>query len=545
MSNSRDGERRNQKNQIAQPGESSYNESMRHFPRQFVRWVILVALLGCRHEPPVAPPANQADAAAPKRFEKVRGAAVAGIFYPANAADLEREVDHLLAEATNEHVENLRALVCPHAGYEFSALTASIGYKQLAGRDISTVILLGPSHYAAFEGAFVSSADAYETPLGMVPVSPEAADLAKTQPFTANPQCRVDRPQWWSHSPLKAPPLSGDTPETWEHSLEAQLPFLQRSLHDFSVVPVVFGAVVAPRKVANGLLPLLDARTLIVVSTDLSHFQSYEKAKTLDARTVKAICDLKPDELTEDSACGYGPVLTLMDIARRKGWRARPLDLRNSGDTAGGRTSVVGYAAIAFFDPKPAATNAPPQFTPSERRFLLELARKSVTAAVTGSPPPKEDADVPQKLQARRACFVTLTRSGELRGCIGTIFPQESLYQAVVRRARSAAVEDTRFPPVAPEELKDIAIEVSVLTVPKPLRFASPQDLLNKLRPGIDGVVLNVEGRQSTYLPQVWQQLPDRRLFMRELSQKAGLAADAWTQPGVSVMTYQVEAFRE
>ena len=192
----------------------------------------------------------------------------------------------------------------------------------------------------------------------------------------------------------------------------------------------------------------------------------------------------------------------------------------------------MGYAAIAFFDPHAAASDDRPQFTVAERRLLVDLARSSVRAAVTGNPPPKEPADVPPRLQARRACFVTLTKGGQLRGCIGSIFPQESLYQAVVRRARSAAIEDPRFPPVRPNELEQIEIEVSVLTVPKPLEFASAKELLDKLRPGIDGVVLRVDGQQSTYLPQVWQQLPDRRQFMSELAQKAGLAPDAWTQPG-------------
>ena len=240
----------------------------------------------------------------------------------------------------------------------------------------------------------------------------------------------------------------------------------------------------------------------------------------------------------------------MIDIARRKGWKARLLDYRNSGDTSGDKSAVVGYAAIAFFGPDGAASALPPksdapQFTPQERRFLLELARKSVAAAVTGSEAPKEDAAVPEKFRARQACFVTLTKNGELRGCIGSIFPEESLYQAVIRRARSAATEDPRFPPVRADELKEIEIEVSVLTVPKRLAFTSPQDLLAKLRPGIDGVVLRVEDRQATYLPQVWEQLPDKRLFMNELAEKAGLPADAWTRPDAAVMTYQVEAFKE
>jgi len=511
--------------------------------------IALVAVVGCRKEPPANESAGRASASPAKQFDKVRGMAVAGLFYPRQESDLKQEVDRLLAEAKGEPIKGLRALVCPHAGYEFSGPIAAIGYKQLVGREFSTVILLGPSHYAIFNGAFVSTVDAYQTPLGMVPLSPKAAEMAKIKPLSANPRCEVERPGWWRQSPKDPPPLGEDTPETWEHSLEVQLPFLQCTLNDFSIVPIVFGQV-DPERVAESILPFLDDETLIVASTDLSHFHPYDDAKTLDTRTVKAICDLQDDQIAADDACGHAGVQTLIDIARRKHWKARLLDYRNSGDTSGDKSRVVGYAAIAFFgtdDPVSArsAKSGVPQFTPQERQFLLELARRSVAAAVTDGEAPKEDADVSAKLRARQACFVTLTKNGDLRGCIGSIFPEESLYKAVIRRARSAAIEDTRFSPVSADELKKIEIEVSVLTVPKRLAFTSLQDLLAKLRPGIDGVVLRVEDQQATYLPQVWEQLPNKRVFMNELAKKAGLPADAWMRPDATVMTYQVEAFKE
>ncbi len=138
-----------------------------------------------------------------------------------------------------------------------------------------------------------------------------------------------------------------------------------------------------------------------------------------------------------------------------------------------------------------------------------------------------------------------MTINGNLRGCIGSLSPQEPLYRAVISRAKAAATDDPRFPPVRRDELDKIAVEISVLAPPKRLAFSSPQDLLQKLRPGIDGVVLRVDGHTATYLPQVWKQLPDKRTFLRELSQKAGLAADAWQSPRAVVMTYQVEAFHE
>lgn len=518
--------------------------------RVFAPAVVLVSIIGCRGEQSAPTSSSPKAAAQAKSFKQVRGPAVAGLFYPRHESDLSRDVDGMLAEVKSEPVKNLRALICPHAGYEYSGKIAASSYKQLVGRNFATVILLGPSHYAAFTGAFISPADAYETPLGMVPLSPKAAELAKHAPLSSHVQCEVQRPAWWHQSPKELPPFGEDEPDTWEHSIEVQLPFLQLTLKDFGIVPVVFGEV-EPEQVAEKLLPLLDDETLIVVSTDLSHYLPYENANQLDKRCVKAICDLQADWITGENACGYGPVLALVEIARRKGWKAKLLDYRNSGDTSGKKAGVVGYAAIAFFDPQDTASPVEPllhkgnEFSSDERRFLLELARKSVAAAVAGGESPKDDGKVVEKYLAARACFVTLTKGGALRGCIGSILPEEPLHRAVISRAKAAATEDPRFSPVTTAELKEIKVEVSVLTLPKRLRFASPQDLLEKLRPGVDGVVLRVGTRQATFLPQVWEQLPDKRTFLGELCRKAGLPESAWTKPGVTVLVYQVEAFKE
>ena len=287
-----------------------------------------------------------------------------------------------------------------------------------------------------FPGRFVSPADAYQTPLGMVPIAPKAAEMAKIAPLSSHLQSQVQR-RLVAQSPIEPPAIGQDTPETWEHSLEVELPFLQRTLHDFSIVPVIFGQV-DPKIVAEKILPFVDAQTLIVVSTDLSHYQPYEEAKKLDTRTTKAICELRADDLTGNDACGYAPVCTLIEIARRKGWKPQLLDYRNSGDTSHNREAVVGYAAIAFSGPDGETSSSKPQspqYTAGERRFMLDLARKSVVAAANHNPPPKEDADGSPKLRDRRACFVTLTIKGELRGCIGSILPEEPLCQAVISRA--------------------------------------------------------------------------------------------------------------
>ncbi|MGA2618482.1 MAG: AmmeMemoRadiSam system protein B [Thermoguttaceae bacterium] len=529
---------------------------MRAFSRTVLIAVLIGVLAGCGRPPLAAQPKAQG--------QKVLGPAVAGMFYPRSEEDLAKTVDKLLKEAKSEPIENLRALVCPHAGYEFSGPVAATGYKQLAGRKFRTVLILGPSHTSWFQGAAVADADVVETPLGRIPISKKAAQLAKLRPFAFNPKCQVHRPAWWQSSPKELPPFGEESPLTWEHSVEVQYPFLQRTLKDFEVLPAVTGQI-DPAAAAEAVLQVLDDDTLLVASSDLTHYLPYDVARGLDTTTVRAVCSMSVDWLEEEEAgvmaqsqgqvslaCGKDPILTVMHVARRKGWKARLLDYRNSGDTAGNKERVVGYAAIAFYQPQPAAAAEPTagrkeQYTPEERKFLLALARRSVTAAAKGEALPTANGKPPaEKYGEPRACFVTLKEEGRLRGCIGSIFPRQPLYEAVVSAAHSAAVEDHRFQPVKPEELPKIDVEVSVLTLPKRLKFHGPDELLQKLRPGTDGVILRLGSRQGLFLPQVWEQIPDKQEFLSRLAEdKAGLAPSAWKQSDAKILVFQVEAFQE
>ena len=480
-------------------------------------------------------------AGTPGKTPSVREPAVAGLFYPADAADLTRTIDRLLATAKPEPGGgDLKALICPHAGYAYSGLTAAFSYKLLAGRDFQTVILLAPSHYALFKGAAVCAADVYRTPLGDVPVSAKARTLAMVRPFVAEPRVALQRPDWSGQASHALPPVGADTPETWEHSGEVQVPFLQMVLKNFQLLPVVFG-VTDPELAARALAGMLDGRTLVIASSDLSHYHPYADAKALDSRCVAAICNLDTEQIKSQEACGLLPVRTLMHLAKLRGWNARLLDMRNSGDVTGDKSrGVVGYAAIAFYAPESQGYPA------DERKLLLELARKTLREVVMEGRVPAMDADaMPAKFRQRKGCFVTLTKGGGLRGCIGHIVATMPLYQAVIDNTRSAATRDSRFQPVRTDELGKIEIEISVLTEPQALEFAAPAELLDKLRPGIDGVVLHVGGRSATYLPQVWEHLPKKEDFLNTLAQKAGCPADAWRGAGVKVLTYQVEAFKE
>ncbi len=492
---------------------------------------------------------------------------MAGLFYPRRKRTLQKTIKQLLDEVSRPPLPELHGLIVPHAGYKYSGPVAASAYAQLTGRDFRTVIVMAPSHYADFQGASIATEDAFATPLGTIPLAPLADKLSHKHPFVRGPSCRAVRPDWWRQSSRTALAPEDDTPHTWEHSLEVQLPFLQETLQDFSIVPIIFGNV-DPQAVAQALAPHIDDKTLVVASSDLSHKLPYAEAKRLDAVAVRAICNLDIEQMAHQDACGRGPILTLMYLAKINGWHPELLDYRNSGDTQGDKSSVVGYAAVAFSRPneskeqpqnmdKPAThsgdespqADEPSQadiYTKADRAFMLDLARRTIEDVVKKRKLPRPDsAQIPQKLQHRRACFVTLRIDGALRGCIGNILPEEPLYKAVIHMANRAATHDTRFQPVTADEVDKLHIEISVLSVPQPLEFSSPEDLLDKLRPDIDGVVLKLGLRQSTFLPQVWEHLSDKREFLTRLCEKAKLSPMDWRNPKLKIETYQVEAFEE
>jgi AmmeMemoRadiSam system protein B/AmmeMemoRadiSam system protein A len=467
---------------------------------------------------------------------RVREPAVAGQFYPGDPGALAGQIDAYLARAQRQPVGELKALICPHAGYAYSGPVAAFAFRLLEGRHYGTVVVMGPSHYAYMNACALPGADAYRTPLGDVPVSRKAGLLARSWPFAVDPPCDVQRPGWAGGA--RRPGGARDTAETWEHSVEVEVPFLQRTLGDFEIVPAICGDV-DPAQAARALDPVLDDGTLIVASSDLSHYHAYDEARRLDRDCVRAICSLDLRAMEGQQACGRIPILILMNIARERGWRARLLDWRNSGDTSGDSAhGVVGYAAIAFYAPSLRPLGA------AQRRALLGIARRALREpAAAGGEPGAAPAD--RALAVARGCFVTLTRDGALRGCIGTLGADRPLFRAVAENARAAALGDPRFHPVTAGEVDALRIEVSVLSEAQQLHFSSPEDLLLKLQPGVDGVVLRIGNRTATYLPQVWEQLGDRARFMDSLSVKAGCAASDWRKPGASVFLYEVESFGE
>jgi len=455
----------------------------------------------------------------------LRAPAVSGSFYPSEPGALARSVDGYLAGAHRRPMQGVVALICPHAGLDYSGPVAGECYAAVRGRKFERVVVISPSHRVAFEGAALSPADGFSTPLGALRVAGETRALAAHPPFLLDAE-----------------------PHRREHGLELQLPFIQRALGQPKLVPIVLGRV-EPSAVAERLLALAEPGTLFVASSDLSHYHTGEEARVIDAQTIEAILSLDRRRSREIDACGQGPIAVVTELARRRGWRPELIDYRHSGDVTGDGARVVGYAAVAFV-----AADADQQVTKGgimgsysieERTTLLRLARRALRSAVETGEARVVTEGLGGRLFERKGAFVTLTREGKLRGCIGNILPERPLVEAVIQNAESAALRDTRFARVVPEELDELEVEVSVLTVPSPLGFSTPEELLAKLRPKIDGVVLELGSRRATFLPQVWEQLPEPRQFLRRLSEKAGLSPEAYREPGLSISVYQAEAFHE
>jgi AmmeMemoRadiSam system protein B/AmmeMemoRadiSam system protein A len=448
----------------------------------------------------------------------IREPAVAGQFYPSDSTQLESVISSYIEAATDSDTRRVRGLVSPHAGYVYSGPTAAYGYKQLIrDRDsYSTVIVMAPSHHARFSGASIANATHYRTPLGLIKVSPKAEQLRNEPMFGT----------------LDAAHLK-------EHAVEVELPFLQHVLGDFELIPIVTGNA-DPRQLADVLKKYIDGETLVVASTDLSHYHPYDEAVALDSNCVRAIPGLNFTAMGVCECCGRIPTLALMYIAQDYGWEGKALDYRNSGDTAGTKDSVVGYLSAAFYGEDEGALSE------DERQYLLELARETLEDYLEkGVKPAVEEGRLTPKLKKVQGCFTTLSKQGALRGCIGHILPQEELYKCVMDNAIAAALHDPRFAPVTSDEVDELEIEISALSVPETLEFDSPEDLLEKLRPGTDGVVIRYMGRTSTYLPQVWDMIPDKQQFLSQLCLKQGSPSNCWQMPGTEIQTYQAFVFHE
>ena len=468
---------------------------------------------------------------------KIRESVIAGSWYPGNPQELTQEIRRHLSQVQDVEVGgNLKALIVPHAGYMYSGGVAAHAYKLLQQQSFDRVLIVAPSHRTFFQGASIYNLGGYRTPLGVVPLDQEIVDQLMEQSGSIQYVPQAD---------------------AQEHSLEIQLPFLQVTVGDFRLTPVVMGeqSLENCRNLANAISNVCRGKNiLLVASTDLSHFHPYEEAKRLDQIVIER---LKAFDITgldaalrggKCEACGGGPVMSVLLAAQALGAnKIKILHYANSGDITGDKRGVVGYLSAAVVDnpgngtqrtkSEPCRVGVDLGLTDEDKVCLHTIAlnaiRKRLLSESQGDPPSPS-----ARLEECRGAFVTLKIKGALRGCIGCITPRGPLSRIVGDMAVQAAFCDPRFQPLTQEELGRIDIEISVLT--------SFQDIKGpeEIEVGKHGLFVCKGSQSGLLLPQVATEHDwDRIEFLEWTCQKAGLHKDAWKEPGTRIQVFSADIF--
>jgi AmmeMemoRadiSam system protein B/AmmeMemoRadiSam system protein A len=468
-----------------------------------------------------------------------RPTAAAGRFYPSDPVQLRAILTSLFSKAQAKKVRNATAVICPHAGYEYSGIVAASGYNQVdAEKEYDNIFVIASSHQVSFIGASIYNQGDYVTPLGKVPVNIELANkLIRENPvFSYQPEA-----------------------DKYEHSLEVQIPFLQVHMKKpFRLVPIVLGtqSEQSCRKIANALRPYFNDRNLFVISTDFSHYPPYESAKKVDKKTCDAIVSNSADRFMgtlkenagEDipnlatSLCGWTSVLTLLYLTGNDlSYEYVPVQYLNSGDSKiADKSQVVGYWAIAVSrkESKPSSTEF--NFTMDEKTELLKIARMTIEQYIRENKVPPIDASrFSDNLIMHAGAFVTLKENGELRGCIGRFTSDEPLYKVIQQMAIASSTEDTRFSPVTAKEIDELEIEISVLSPMKKIIS------IDEIELGRHGIYIKKGYFGGTFLPQVATETGwSREEFLGHCSRdKAGIGWDGWKTADVYI--YEACVFSE
>ena len=444
----------------------------------------------------------------------IRQAAVAGQFYPANSDKLSEEINSYLDAVEPKEDKPPLALIVPHAGYAYSGLVAAQGYKNLIGKSIKRVILVGNSHQHYFPGLAIDSHDYWQTPLGKI---------------------RVDKQ--WAEKLVKTNPLIqfNSAPHEEEHSLEVQLPFLQTVLDDgFVIVPILFGNTEGEESelLAQFLENNLAPGDLVIVSTDLSHYLPADQAEAIDQATLASILD-KTIPKGENIFCGGGAVETIIYLSQDLDLTSDLLSYSHSGQVTGDNQRVVGYASVLFSKAVKEELNI------NQQQELLKIARQTVEKYILEGEVFKPEIN-DKRLQDIDGVFVTLHKEGQLRGCIGSIVGRGPLGETVRDMAIAAATEDDRFLPVVRGELDSLDYEVSVLSSPQ--KVSSWKDI----ELGHHGVIVKKGLRSGVFLPQVATDT-DWKLeeFLQHLcADKAGLSPNCYRNDDeVELYTFTAQVF--
>ncbi len=505
------------------------SSKVQFLPLRPVIVAIILFLLTC--SPGLAATGGSGEAA-----DQIRESVLAGSWYPAAPEELRQMVEKFLGRVPATDLPGqLTALISPHAGYIYSGQVAAHAYKLLEKQKFATVVVIAPSHHVRFSGVSVYDRGGFRTPLGIVPLDQDLISALEK---------RDKRIRYLSEA------------HSMEHSLEIQLPFLQVVMPGFKLVPLVMGEqdLETCRWLAEAIADCVKNKSvLLVASSDLSHFHTYDEAKRLDQVVIDRVTAFDPEGLMQSlgsgkcEACGGGPIVATMLAAQRLGaTKSRVLNSANSGDVTGDRSRVVGYLAAALWvEPGSGAerkSEGPKVgvdlgLSADEKALLHKIARENIEAKLLGKKTPSLD-NLPTNLKENHGAFVTLNKHGQLRGCIGRLVADRPLGEVVADMALAAAFQDPRFRPLTADELKDLEIEISVLTPFK--RIGSVEEI----QVGKHGILMRNGGASGLLLPQVatdygW----DRTAFLEHTCQKAGLPKDAWKDKSTEIYIFSADVF--
>jgi len=449
-----------------------------------------------------------------------------GTFYPADPTELSGFIDQQMAKTDVPAVGGeIIAMQAPHAGYDYSGSVAAYAYKALAAKKFDTVVILGSTHNYPFSGISIYPGSYFQTPLGRLEVDPQIAAALSDLPFV------VADARYFQN----------------EHSLEVEMPFIQKTLPHAKVAAIVFGdADIAGMKQLATRLAVLAAKKhiLVLASSDLSHFLTYPQALAMDTKTLDMFTngDIKSlwDSYRKDQgrACGILPIITMLFYAKDRGAGLKLLKYANSGDTTPDKSKVVGYSSVVAYKEENMSDYT---LNAQEKTYLLKTARASLETYLKTGKIPDFPAPDSAALKENRGAFVTLTWHGGLRGCIGRIVGDTPVYKVIPEFAVHAAVDDPRFPMVTYQELKDIYIEISVLTP-----FLEVKNL-DEIEVGKHGLMIT-RGvfTAGLLLPQVPGEFGwDRTTFLEQVCAKAGLPADAYKDKSAKLEKFSALVFSE
>ncbi len=447
--------------------------------------------------------------------EKIREHKFAGEWYPGDKFELSKSLKEYFEDNEKLYFNGkVKAVIVPHAGYIYSGEVAASAFNQLE-ETYETVFLLGPSHNYPLKDVSISGFEYFSTPLGKIKVSDKAKSMLNSGKMISNIEEAHEN----------------------EHSLEIELPFLQYKLNNFEIVPLLVGETDSV-KLKEEIMKYLGENDLIVVSVDLSHYHPHEEAMMLDAYSIDNILRLDSQGILDAEIDAPWAVSSLLEIAKENYWTPYLVSYSNSGKASGDMSSVVGYAAIVFVDEN--------YFSADEKKFMLELSRKSIENYLEkGSELVVDEKDVPEKLKEQMGCFVTYSKNSQLRGCIGNILPQSKIYKCIIENSVKAALEDIRFPPIKKEELKEVEMSISILSEPVFFGNGGGIELLELLSEGEYGVILMRGESQGTFLPSVWETIPDEIDFLENLCLKSGMEKSCWTDTETEIYIYNAEDFSE